>query len=87
MQVGLLPLHPDGCGGLGSISQYTVKIAFAIGATGLVMSAATIYEIQHGTLQDAYPVIFGTVAYIFQAPLLFFWPLGTRFASPLVDQP
>ena len=75
--IQLLPLHPDRCGGLGSISQYTTKIAYAIGATGLMMSAATIYEIQNGTLQDAYPVILGIVGYIILAPLLFFWPLGT----------
>lgn len=75
--IQLLPLHPDRCGGLGSISQYTVKIAFAIGATGLVMSAATIYEIQNGTLQDAYPVIIGIIGYIIFAPVFFFFPLGT----------
>ena len=41
------------------------------------MSSATVFEIQNGTLQNAYPVIIGMGAYILLAPILFFWPLGT----------
>jgi hypothetical protein len=75
--IHLLPLHPDRCGGLSSISNYTIKVAYAIASAGLVISAATVYELNHGTLQDAYPIILGIVAYVLLAPLFFFWPLGT----------
>ena len=76
-EIEVLPLHPDQSGGLRSISQYSIKIAYAIGAAGLVISAATVFEIQHGTLFVAFPIIVGIVAYIVFAPFFFFWPLGT----------
>jgi hypothetical protein len=75
--VDLLVLHPDRCGGLSSISLYSVKVAYAIASAGLVISAATVYELQRGSLADAYPILLGIVAYLLLAPLFFFWPLGT----------
>ncbi len=75
--IQLLPLHPDRCGGLESISQYSVRIGLGIAALGLVISAATVYALQQGTLLTAYLILAGIVAYIVLAPLFFFWPLGT----------
>ena len=72
-----VPLHPDRCGGLSSISQYSVNVAYVIGAFGLVISSATVYELRQGTLLAAYPVLAGIAAYVVFAPLYFFWPLGT----------
>jgi hypothetical protein len=76
-EIQLLPLHPDGCGGLGSMSQYSTKVALGIASIGLMLSAGTVLEIQQGTLLKAYPVMVGIVGYIVFAPLFFFWPLGT----------
>lgn len=76
-EIQLLPLHPDRCGGLVSISQYSLKIGYGIASLGLVISAAAVTEFQHGTLEVAYPVWTAIVAYIIFAPLFFFWPLGT----------
>jgi hypothetical protein len=77
VDIELLPLHPDGCGGLGSISQYSATVGFAIGAIGLMISAATVLEVRQGTLFLSYPVLAGIVAYPICAPLFFFLPLGT----------
>lgn len=73
----LTPLHPDNCGGLGSISQYSNKIALGIGSIGLIFSAAVVMQIQNNLLLNTYPVILGVVAYLIFAPLFFFLPLGS----------
>lgn len=73
----LTPLHPDNCGGLGSISQYSNKIALGIGSIGLIFSAAVVMQIQNSSLSQTYPVIIGVVVYLIFAPLFFFLPLGT----------
>ena len=76
-KIDLLPLHPDRCGGLGSINKYSTKVAFAIGAVGLMSSAAVLLEIQQRTLLRTPSVLIGMIAYMILAPLFFFWPLGT----------
>ena len=81
LRIRILPLHPDKCGGLASISQYTVKVAYGLVPAGLVISAATVVALQTGTLSKAYPIILGIVAYLVLAPLLFFWPLGTAHSA------
>ncbi len=80
-EIQLLPLHPDKCGGLGAISQYTTRVGFGIGTIGLLMSAATIYEVVFGDLARAIPVILGIVIYLIAAPVFFFLPLGTAHDS------
>ncbi len=75
--IKVIPLHPDQCGGLGSISRYSIKIAYAIGSIGLVISAMTVYEFQQGTLLTKYPVMVAIGAYIVLAPLFFFGSLAT----------
>jgi hypothetical protein len=77
----IMPLHPDRCGGMVSITEYTIKIAYGIAAAGLVMSGATIMAIQTSTLDKTYPVILGNFLYVVFAPLLFFWPLGTAHSA------
>jgi hypothetical protein len=79
--IRILPLHPDKCGGVVSISQYTVKIAYGIASAGLVISGAAVFALQTKTLAQAYPILLGIVAYLVFAPLLFFWPLGTAHAA------
>lgn len=74
--IQLAPLHPDNCGGLGGISKYSNKVALGIGSIGLILSAATVMELQNRSLPEAYPVILGIVAYLILAPLFFFLPLG-----------
>jgi hypothetical protein len=77
----ILPLHPDKCGGVISISQYTVTIAYGIASAGLVISGATVFALQTSTLGESYPIILGIVAYLIFAPLLFFWPLSTAHTA------
>jgi hypothetical protein len=79
--IRILPLHPDQCGGVVSISQYTLKIAYGIASAGLVISGATLFALQTNTIAQSYPIILGIVAYLVLAPLLFFWPLGTAHTA------
>ena len=79
--IRILPLHPDKCGGLVSISQYSLKIAYGIASAGLVISGATLFALQTGILNRSYPIILGIVAYIVLSPILFFWPLGTAHTA------
>ena len=79
--IHVIPLHPDKCGGLGSISKYTTVIGFGIGTIGLVLSAATVYEVMFGAFEKAVPVIVGVVAYLGFGPFFFFLPLGTAHSS------
>ena len=76
-KVTILPKHPDGCGGLGSIGRYLVTMAYAIGVIGLMASTATYANLRTGGLADAKMLLFGLAVYLVMAPLLFFWPLGT----------
>ena len=70
------PLHLDRCGGLSCISQFTLTVAYAIAAVGLLLSAATLYDLQHSILAGAYPLFLGIVVYLFLAPCFFFLPLA-----------
>ncbi len=79
--IRILPLHPDKCGGVVSISQYTLMIAYGIASAGLVISGATVFALRTDTLGQSYPIILGIVAYLILAPVLFFWPLGTVHAA------
>jgi hypothetical protein len=79
--IQILPLHPDGCGGLGSISRFSLRIGFAIGAIGLLLSTAVITEVMNGKLLQSTPVLIGVVAYVVFAPLFFFLPLGTAHGA------
>ena len=80
-EIRILPLHPDKCGGLGAISKYTTTISIGVGTVGLLISAATIYEVLFGSLEKAIPVILGIIAYLILAPIFFFFPLGTAHDS------
>lgn len=70
------PLHLDRCGGLSSISDFTLTMGWAIGATGLMLSAATMYDVQHHLLGRAFPLFLGLLAYLVFAPAFFFLPLA-----------
>lgn len=75
--IRLVPLHPDGCGGLGSLSKYTLHIAWGIAVIGLVLSASTLFDLRVGRLLSDYLLVVSIFAYAVFAPLYFFWPLGT----------
>ena len=75
--VRITPLHLDRCGGLAAISNFTATIGYAIGAIGLLLSAASLNNFEHGTLSTAYPLFLGIALYIVLAPCFFFLPLST----------
>jgi len=73
----LHPLHPDRCGGLQPIREYSNVIAVGIGAIGVHISLVTVNEVARGTLLGAYPSMLGIALYIPLAPLLYLLLLGT----------
>ncbi len=75
------PWHPDRCGGLKSISQYSMTLGYAIAVVGLTISVQTIQEIYFGTFSSAYLTWLGLAGYILLSPLIFFLPLGTAHVS------
>ncbi|MFQ5943658.1 MAG: hypothetical protein ACE5JF_08910 [Anaerolineales bacterium] len=79
--IRISPWHPDRCGGLKSISQYSLTLGYAIAVLGLTLSVQTIREIQLGTFSTSYFTWFGLIAYLVLSPLAFFLPLGTAHAA------
>ena len=79
--LNLYPWHPDRCGGLRSISRYSLALSYAIAGLGLVFSIWTIVEIQAGTFSDAYHIWLADTMYVVLAPVVFFLPLGTAHAA------
>ncbi|MFQ5921667.1 MAG: hypothetical protein ACE5M4_02390 [Anaerolineales bacterium] len=79
--LNISPWHPDRCGGLKSVSTYSMTLGYAIAVVGLTLSVQTIQEIQRGTFGSSYLTWFGLGAYLILAPLVFFLPLGTAHAA------
>lgn len=79
--IRISPWHPDRCGGLKSISQYSMMLGYAIAVLGIFLSIQTIQEIQSGVFQTSYLTWFGLAGYIILAPLVFFLPLGTAHTA------
>jgi len=75
--VRITPLHLDRCGGLAAISNFTATMGYALGAIGLLLSAATLSNLEHGAISEAYPLFLGIALYVALAPCFFFLPLST----------
>lgn len=80
-RINISPWHPDRCGGLKGISQYSATLGYAIAVVGLTVSVQTIQEIAYGTFASSYLTWIGLVAYVLCAPLIFFLPLGTAHTA------
>jgi hypothetical protein len=79
--IRISPWHPDRCGGLRSISQYSMTLGYAIAIIGVFLSIQTIQEIQIGIFGTSYLTWFELAGYIILAPLVFFLPLGTAHTA------
>ena len=79
--LNISPWHPDRCGGLKSVSNYSMTLGYPIAVIGLTLSVQTIQEIQRGTFGSSYFTWLGVGAYLILAPLIFFLPLGTAHAA------
>jgi hypothetical protein len=79
--IRISPWHPDRCGGLKSISQYSMTLGYAIAVVGIFLSIQTIQEIQFGIFQTSYLTWLELAGYIISAPLVFFLPLGTAHTA------
>jgi hypothetical protein len=79
--IRISPWHPDRCGGLKSISQYSMNLGYAIAVVGVFISIQAIQEIQLGVFKAAYLTWIELVGYVVLAPLVFFLPLGTAHTA------
>lgn len=79
--LNISPWHPDRCGGLKSVSTYSMTLGYSIAVVGLTLSVQTIQEIQRGTFGSSYFTWLGLGAYLILAPLIFFLPLGTAHSA------
>ena len=79
--LALSPWHPDGCGGLRSISQYSGGLSLAIAVVGVGLSTITVQLVLWNKFQVSYEVWLALAAYVILAPLMFFLPLGTAHAA------
>ncbi|HEY45668.1 MAG: hypothetical protein AMJ88_15830 [Anaerolineae bacterium SM23_ 63] len=79
--IRISPWHPDRCGGLRSISQYSMTLGYAIAVLGIFLSIQTIQEIQIGIFETSYLTWLELAGYIILAPLVFFLPLGTAHTA------
>lgn len=71
----LSPLHPDRCGGLKSLSEYSLKTAYLATVFGVVIGL-TLYRFM-GTGWDYWIMMLGVPLYIAVASACFFAPLIT----------
>lgn len=79
--IRISPWHPDRCGGLKSISQYSMTLGYAIAVVGVFISIQTIQEIQLGIFKTSYLTWLELAGYVISAPLVFFLPLGTAHTA------
>jgi hypothetical protein len=75
--IQISPWHPDKCGGLKSISQYSLTLGYPIAVIGAMFSIVTIVEMQAGVFTTSYLNWIAIVSYIILAPVVFFLPLKT----------
>ena len=75
--MNISPWHPDRCGGLKGISNYSMTLGYAIAVIGLTLSVQIIQEIRSDTFGSSYLTWVGLVMYILLSPMIFFLPLGT----------
>ncbi|BAB76913.1 hypothetical protein ACN23B_26140 [Anabaena sp. FACHB-709] len=71
------PLHPDRCGGLRSLSDYSLKTAYLITLLGFWVSIISYQTITQGSKQDYWYIYFIVILYIFLSLACFFGPLLT----------
>lgn len=83
--IRLIPLHPDGCAGLGSIGEYMTRIGYVVAPSGLYISLAVINEIRQDTLLVAYPVNW-IYLYICSSPHLYISFRCGQFTSQCKSQ-
>jgi hypothetical protein len=79
--IRISPWHPDRCGGLKSISQYSMTLGYAIAVVGIFISIQTVQEIQVGVFKTSYLTWLELAGYAISAPLVFFLPLGTAHTA------
>lgn len=78
----LVPLHPDGCGGLQALSKYALRFGYFLAVAGLGLALLSVQSINLGTEHFAkdYILHLGLGLYVVLAPLTFFASVGTAHA-------
>lgn len=75
--LNLRPLHPDRCGGLRRLQDYTMIVNYAIAVAGFGLSLLVYLSFKAGHLATDYHLYVFLGGYVFLAPYCFFATLGT----------
>jgi len=70
-------LHPDRCGGLRILSDYSLKTAYLIAVFGVLLSVSIFRFAIFGAVQDYWYILFTVPLYLILSAVCFFVPLGT----------
>lgn len=78
----LIPLHPDGCGGLQAVSGYALRFGYFLGVAGLGLAVMSVQSVSIGTehFSRDYVLHFALALYVILAPLTFFASVATAHA-------
>ena len=78
--ITILPLHPDGSGGLSPLGNYALKLSYLIVLVGLILVITPITRnfVINGTFEFLWTseLIVALGAYLVAAPVIFFLPLS-----------
>jgi len=76
-ELNLIPLHPDHCGGLRSLSEYSLKTAYLIAIAGLGIGLLEYRLIIQDLLQELWYLHLAIPLYVIVAIISFFAPLNS----------
>lgn len=75
----LIPLHPDGCGGLQALSKYALRFGYFLAVAGLGLALLSLQSLSVGIehFSRDYALHLGLALYVVLAPLTFFASVRT----------
>ena len=80
-ELRLMPLHPDHCGGLRPLSEYSLKTAYLVAIAGLGIGILEYRLIVQGLFQEYWYLHLLIPLYIIAASISFFAPLGSTHVA------
>jgi hypothetical protein len=79
----VVPLHPDGCGGLQALSRYAFRFGYLLATAGLGLAVLSIQSLSMGFEHSSgdYLLHLALGIYVVLAPVTFFGTVGTAHAA------
>ena len=79
--IELEPLHPDQCGGLKPLSQYSLKTSYIVATYGMIIGLTEYRFIIRGVIDDFWVIHFSIPIYVILSLAAFFTPLLTAHSK------